>query len=288
MNAKGGIILPKVAKTAASANVGVSWEWYDQANGLVKWTFVNNSQQQQTVILLRNGYYFGGAFWPVYVNNSQFGINWATALTPLADNGFENNAPVLGLTQFSSGQIIENFLFTLGAGQTWSMLEGGFSTLSPPSGAQLFEVSLNSAGEFCVGYDPQQVIDWDTQSNTNYQGYSPNPNTITTVLVNASADAPYVQLFPNDSATAGACGATTPTPTPTPQPNPQPSPQPIIGCAKEIVQGVKDIIEGNTTTGIDEVEGGIFCLTQNLGISLVELELKRAAQTVKKDIEAHI
>jgi hypothetical protein len=56
--------LPSATKqilTHVSSKVNVSWAWYDQANGVVQWTFVNEDSIPHSVILLRNGYYFGGA-----------------------------------------------------------------------------------------------------------------------------------------------------------------------------------------------------------------------------------
>ena len=51
--------LPNQAQAPLST-VSVSWKWYDQSQGVVEWTFINDGSQKESVILLRNGYYFGG------------------------------------------------------------------------------------------------------------------------------------------------------------------------------------------------------------------------------------
>jgi len=107
----------------------VTWEWYDKSQGIIKWTFTNTGKAQESVILLRNGYYFGGAFWPVYVANPEFGVTWMTEVKPLVDNGAENNAPPIAPVTFSNGYTQVLFVFTLSGGQTWSMLEGGLIIL---------------------------------------------------------------------------------------------------------------------------------------------------------------
>ena len=68
---QGGILLTEEMKIS-SENVNVSWSWYDQAQGTVKWSFKNNFTAVKSFLLFRNSYYFGNAFWPVYINNPQF------------------------------------------------------------------------------------------------------------------------------------------------------------------------------------------------------------------------
>ena len=253
----GGIIFPKTTKDVGSSqNVSVTWDWHDEANGIVEWNFQNNSDTQQSVILYRNSYFFGNAFWPVYEANPSFEVAWATSLTPLTDNGVSNNSPPIGLVGFGANQLIVAFVFTLGPKQDWSMIEGGYSSFFPPSGVQLYEVTLTNTGEYCIGYDPAQVTDWDTQSGTNYQGYLPNPNAFTTVAVQAPSNAPYVQLFPKDTAVIGAC-----------------SPTPPTQCLQEIEQGISDL-------NVQEIIDGILCLLQQYSIGVEDL-LERK---IKKDI----
>ncbi|MEM3862324.1 MAG: hypothetical protein QW203_07600, partial [Thermoplasmatales archaeon] len=83
---------------AQSSSVTVNWTWYDESQGIVSWNFQNNSSEQKSVILYRSGYYFGNAFWPVYVNNGM--TYWATSLTPLIDQGVANNTMPIGIIDF--------------------------------------------------------------------------------------------------------------------------------------------------------------------------------------------
>ncbi len=176
--------------------VSVLWAWYNEAAGLVEWTFHNASAAVATVALLRNGYYFGDAFWPVYLANPSFRTVWATALRPLPDQGASQNSPPLVILGVGGSPTVA-FAFTLGPGQTWSMLEGGFSPATPPDpqAAPLCAVELEA--EFCVGYSPQAVSQWDQQSSTSLQGYSPNPASFRTLELSApAAPLPTLKLFP--------------------------------------------------------------------------------------------
>ena len=85
------------------------------------------------------------------------------------------------------------------------MIEGGFSGSMTPSGISLYEVSMEKSGQFCVGYDRTRVTDWDSQTGTALQGYTPDPSTFTLVEVRAESGAPYDVLPYNDSYTDGPC-----------------------------------------------------------------------------------
>jgi hypothetical protein len=205
----GGMIARSHEKVEVSTpNLKVSWSWYNEAQGLVIWTFQNMGTQQASAILLRNSYYFGNAFWPIYENNPAFGTPFATKLEPLVDKTVQNNSPPLALISWKqedgSYKNIIAFVFTLAQGQTWQMLEGGFSMSMPPQNVSAYEVSFLSEGEFCLGYDPQQVRSWDQQTGTNDQGYSPNPSTFHLAQVLAPPEAQYQQLL-NDPIQQGAC-----------------------------------------------------------------------------------
>jgi len=186
-----------------SISVTVNWSWYSKRDGIVTWTFTNKSYLQSTVILFRNGYYFGNAYFPIYLQNGM--TKWAKTLSPLADNGVEHNSMPVAILDFGNGNRIVAFIFTLSSGQKWSVLEGGFSELMPPSNIAVFDVDYEHSGQFCVGYDPKQVLDWDTQTNSNMKGYSPNPSTFETIELSVPTMAPYVKLFKFDSVQTSAC-----------------------------------------------------------------------------------
>ncbi|MHB8154239.1 MAG: hypothetical protein ACYDG3_14525 [Bacillati bacterium] len=262
---KGGLIRPDViAKHVTPSPINVTWSWYDEAQGLVQWTFKNTGTEQASCILLRNQYYFGNAFWPVYVANPGFATAFAAALTPLVDNGVANNSPPLAVVDFGNGNRIIAFVFTLSPNQIWSMLEGGFSSVMPPVFQQAPIVTLENSGSWCIGYDSQQVIDWDTQTGTNLQGYSPNPSAFNTVEV--SVTAPYIALY-NDTITQGTCSGGS-------APN---------ACVQEIIQGFENLANGNSA-GLIQIEEGIICLVSSLDISFSKLLMKSIKQRLEKMI----
>ena len=263
--------------THVSSHVTETWQWYNEGQGVVQWNYKNDDTVPHTIVNLRNGYYFGGAFWPVYYANSNgrgasatnpadnFGVDWATALDPLKDNGVLNNAPPIGIVDFGSGKRTVNFLFTIEPESTWSMLEGGFSALMTPSGLSAYEVALEKSAQFCVGYDPTRVSDWDTQTGTSFQGYSPNPNAFDIAEVTIETDAPFDVLPFTDSIVDGPCTGTTP-----PPPPPPPSPQ---QCISDIVIGIEDLVAGQTDQGLQEIANGIQCLFAT-GVLNIEKSMK--------------
>lgn len=186
-----------------STNVTATWSWYDESKGIVSWNFKSGSVFQETVILYRSGYYFGEAFWPIYIAN---GISsWATQISPLVNKGVEKNTMPLGIVDFGNGQRIIAFVFTLGPKQSWNVLEGGFTTQSPPASGILYGARLERTGQFCIGYDTRQVTDWDRQTSTSLKGYRPNPSNIRTLEVSISILAPYIKLFPKDMISDSLC-----------------------------------------------------------------------------------
>jgi len=188
-----------------STDISCTWQWYNESRGIVSWNFRNDSNYQETSILYRNGYYFGNAFWPVYI---QYGLtSWAERLSPLVQKSAERNTAPVGIVDFGNGKRLVAFLFTLAPGQEWSILEGGFTRSSPPMNAVVYGVKLEKRGKFCIGYDQSQVIDWDRQTSSSESGYSPNPAEIDTVEVQPSAYAEYVQLFPGDIISEEPCSS---------------------------------------------------------------------------------
>jgi hypothetical protein len=197
----GGIILEKKSSETLEG-VSVSWSWYDQTNGTVEWSFTNNTTGTQSFLLLRNTYYFGNAFWPIYVNNSEFNEKFAICPLPLTDQGVGNNSAPLCVAEFTDKKKIVCFLFTLSPGQKWSMLEGGFSETFPPSGYSAILATVSGARDYCMKYDETQVTDWDSQTGTTYRGYEPNPNNFSSVK--ATVSSAYVSLF-DDVITDNSC-----------------------------------------------------------------------------------
>ena len=214
--------------THVASGVSVNWAWYNERQGVVQWTFQNRDSAEHSVILLRNGYYFAGAFWPVYYANSDgrgasasnpnddFGtsfLNGSSNVGPLASKGVAANDPPLALVTFdnnnaaavssTNSQVL--FVFTLAPGASWSMLEAGFSATMKPEDISLYELTPLNGGDFCIGYDQKRVSDWDSQTTTTLQGYSPDPNTFNTWLLSAEAGAPFKELPYSDTYSDGKC-----------------------------------------------------------------------------------
>ncbi len=206
----GGIINRAFERAEASSpNLKVSWTWYNEDAEIISWTLQNISAQQATGILFRNSYYFGNAYWPIYKNNPGFGVTFESNLEPLSDKSIRNNSAPLGVVSWKqadgSYKSIVAFVFTLSPGQTWQMLEAGFSHLRPPQNIGIFEVSqVSKADSFTLAYDQEQVDAWDAQTGNSDKGYSPNPNVISTVQVLAPPEAPFEQLFKGDSIHQGS------------------------------------------------------------------------------------
>ncbi len=184
---------------ALSQNLKVSWAWHNEEQGIVAWTLQNSGSQEVTGILFRNSYYFGNAYWPVYVNNLGFAVAFATKLEPLAEKSIQSNSLPLGIVSWKqpdgSYKSIISFIFTLAVGQTWQVLEGGYSRVMPPKNIGVYEVNLISESDFSIVYDQRHVDAWDEHTDTYDQGYALNPNTFRTVQVVAPPEAPFAHLF---------------------------------------------------------------------------------------------
>jgi hypothetical protein len=204
----------------ASPNVWVEWQWHNQSKGVVKWVFGNPSSQQRSMILFRNGYYYGDAFWPIYI---QEGFSRMTSVSALGHNllGAAYQQAPLALVHFGGQAYIVAFVFTLASGEVWGTYESGFNGVggqpnAPSSPIFVVEVAPEGgANSFCLQYDPQHVSDFaGTASNVNISsspGYSPNPNiydfvSFAPVLPGSSTSQGYWQDYPGDLTQLGGCG----------------------------------------------------------------------------------
>jgi len=189
--------------------VSVSWSWYDQKDGIVQWTFQNDSDTVKSVALLRgavdeNGqvlvnYYFGNAYWVVYL---ALGITkWQVGDTTLQDQGVTQNTPPIAVLE-AHGKYLVAFIFTLPPKSTWSMLEGGFGNGIQPYHPVAVPAKYIGDRDFCVGYDYIQILDYTEQTGIPVAGYQPNPRPIKVSLYKITG--PYIELF-NDSIQLGNC-----------------------------------------------------------------------------------
>ena len=186
-------ILPTVrafAHAQISRSVTVAWAWNDQKSGTVAWTFANaDPKGAHAVVLYRNNYIFGGAFWPVYLGNAATFRTWmldgSQPVPTLVDRGVATNGMPMGILDYgaaSAPEYLVAFIFNVAPGQTWSVLEGGFSGGMTPTPGVLYEPTGRVARSVSVRYDPTRVSDWDTQTGTTEKGYASNPTVFDTYV----------------------------------------------------------------------------------------------------------
>ncbi|MGA8875874.1 MAG: hypothetical protein WB555_10085 [Candidatus Korobacteraceae bacterium] len=190
-----------------SQYVTVSWNWTNQAQGNISWTFVNSDQNNShAVVLYRNNYIFGGAFWPVYLGPDDTVSQMLDGTQPIPTLSGNGGQPmgILDYGPSASPRYLVHFIFNLAPGQTWSTPEGGFTGITPTAGA-CYALTSSVAGNYCVGYDPARVADWDSQTKTTNRGYSPNPNTFYTYAFTPEPATPENTLGFNDSIGGGTC-----------------------------------------------------------------------------------
>ena len=201
---KGGI--PRVPQI--STFVTVSWAWTDQSKGNISWTFVNaDPNNSHAVVLYRNNYIFGGAFWPVYLGPDDTVSHMLDGTQPIPTLTGNGGQP-MGIIDYGPGaspRYLVHFIFNLAPGQTWSTPEGGFTGGITPTAGACYELTSSVAGNYCVGYDPQRVADWDSQTGTSNRGYAPNPSTYFTYAFTPEAATPENTLGFKDAIGSGTC-----------------------------------------------------------------------------------
>ncbi len=201
----------------------VKWEWINQSEGKIRWTFTNNNGQTQSAILLRGAkrgsqvieqqYYFGNAFWAVYLTAGR--AEWEKYNMPLTlpvyyagflgsifqSKPFIERPPSLGIVEID-GQYLVALVFTLLPGTSWSMTEYGYTNGTEPYNVQLIPVTYK--GDYCfkVKYDPEEIQWYDQLYGTSIQGYQPNPSTFKVSLYQGQG--PYIEMF-NDQIEKTEC-----------------------------------------------------------------------------------
>lgn len=250
----GGLIPRRSAPPKASANVDVAWSWANESQGLVTWTFRNTSTGQVPFVLYRSGYLFGGAFGAaIYASNPGFGVSYAAEVTPLTDLGVDQNAPPLGIVRWPDGTVEVCFVFVLAPGESYAMLEGGFSTLSPPTGAQVFEVSAPVPGSYCIGYSSAAVGQWNAQTGENLSG-GPNPQTWSAIAWSLPAGVPVDVPFPV-TVGSGPCG---------------PGGTAPPACSSYLTLAEQELADGDYVAALDSAVGFIECLLAQGAVADVE------------------
>lgn len=145
--------------------VDVSYEWHDRNKGIIQWNFENKSNAVVSGLLFRNSYPFGNAFWPIYNANSEvFGTYFSSVLVPLQNNGAENNTMPLAVYKNPDNSYFVAFVFTFGANEVWSCLEGGFSETMLPSGYKFIPAPKTGIGQYTITWAEGQCSGYNEQS----------------------------------------------------------------------------------------------------------------------------
>ncbi len=208
--------LSKMEKLVADSTgaVEAAWAWYDRRQGIVEWAFRNADSIQRSTILMRSSYYLGDGYWPIYSYNPAFRtvlLDGRETIRPLEERSVPLNTAPLGLVQFGNLQhAVICLIVTLSPGQAWGMLEGGFGQTGPASTIAIYGVTPTNGGDFCLGYDPAEVKDWNEQTKMRLSAYTPNPSTFNTWLFQAETTARYSKQFSGDSIASGRCTEATP------------------------------------------------------------------------------
>jgi len=118
----------------SGAGVEVSWTWFNQTSGIVVWQFYNPTSSERAVVLNRGAkgnnsiiesYTFGGAYTFAYLGNG------LATLAPGPYPTLEASPSVLPVAIIDKSDPDIGFLFTIRAGGTVSVEEGGFVNLEP-------------------------------------------------------------------------------------------------------------------------------------------------------------
>jgi hypothetical protein len=230
----GGLLLAH--KKNADTEIQVSWEWYDQSQGVVKWTCKNMGNALVSGLLFRATYPFGNAFWPIYEDNAAFDTAFTLFAVPLTDNGVQNNSPPLAIFQNPDGTMFVAFVFTLSAGQEWSMLEGGFTNGMTPdydSEPVFVPAAKKDSGTYTIDWIPEQCQGYNMQAGTSLP-CPVNPLKVSSAVFSIST---HVHPLFNDIINQGSG---------------QPS------CIQMIVQGVD-------TQNTSEIVAGLVCAFGEVG-----------------------
>jgi hypothetical protein len=172
---------------------------------------VNSDTTNSHAVVLYRGatgvpnYIFGGAFWPIYLGPSNIShmLDGTKPIPTLSGTGGQPMG-ILDYGPSASPRYLVHFIFNLAPGQTWSTPEGGFNGITPTAGV-CYELTGQTSGTYCVGYDPARVTQYDGQTNTTVPGYSPNPSTFLTYAFQPEPTTPENTLGYNDSIGAGSC-----------------------------------------------------------------------------------
>jgi hypothetical protein len=173
--------------------IKVNYTWYDKPQGTVQWNFENTGSSTRSFILLRgiteNGkvskiYAFGDAFYPLYYQN--FNADFVTKPESLKNVSVKTNSAPLAVIENSDSQLLVAFLYTLSAGSTYAMLEGGWKGIEP-GGIKILLAKYLGLKSFSIEYEKKQCSLYNEESGTDYK-CPDDPFTVKSALYKVSYD----------------------------------------------------------------------------------------------------
>ncbi|WP_343577404.1 hypothetical protein [Mycobacterium sp.] len=188
----GIISVPKV-----NDKLRVSYEYIDETTGLVEWKIENLTDKSISCVLYRNGYYFGDAFFPIYIQN--LGTDF---IQKFEYTSGEINSMELQLIILNGFKPIVCFVFNILPKKSVNFLEDGFVDGIVPSNYRAYELSQENISktvrEYSIQYPQSEVTDYDHQTESTTKGYSPNPKTFKTYTFDLTSELkfPDNQMFP--------------------------------------------------------------------------------------------
>ena len=139
MKIVGGILPYKDRAKMIEQSGTVTWSWFNIASGTVKWTLENNYNVTKSFVLFRNSYYFGNAFWPVYLHNSDFNVKFLSGPEVLKDEGTSKNSAPIAVVDLNDKPII-CFVFTLSPGQHIQIIIPEIYDVNKVEGMRFFSI----------------------------------------------------------------------------------------------------------------------------------------------------
>lgn len=141
-------------RCTSGLGVKVHWTWVNQETGLVQWRFQNPTSLDRATVLNRgiqssSSYCFGNSFWPAYLETGLAHILVGPYGQLLSKQG--QNVPLAMIALSSPGVC---FVFTLGAGGTYEILEAGYVNAEPYC-HELVDVAFAGNHEYTIHYDVQ-------------------------------------------------------------------------------------------------------------------------------------
>jgi hypothetical protein len=250
--------------------VQVSWSWVSQEEGTITWKFTNPNKSQVSFVLFRgyvqsgedtpeNLYIFGDAFYPLYYYD--FGEEFQVG-KPSPLSGSVSNPP-LAVIESKDGKLQVGFIFTLKAGASFSMEEGGFVGIQP-AGAKTISAVYSETGKFTINYSKQISCEqYNKQAGTDYP-CPPNPFEVESakflISENVSEEVPSDVVMPVK-------------PAPAPEPTP-PMPSSTVSSSSALSACEQALLSAIQQGNMRDVISALLCIFENLGLSNILLDLE--------------